>query len=189
VLPIQGKPKYVVTADMLNTDRQFSVISDEVCDYLVANRISLVLSGHQPCGDHPAVLRNKHNNLLFINADTSYANFNPAKPHDTRGAACHSLEVIADDNKTNITVDAITASGQVAKTNLTITPDTITGDPYVGILLMDGYLVQCKLSTGDYRLVKQKGFEVFYKNMSVADIEINLAENITEPAGIRSYSH
>jgi hypothetical protein len=140
VLPIQGKPKYVVTADMLNTDRQFSVISDEVCDYLVANRISLVLSGHQPCGDHPAVLRNKHNNLLFINADTSYANFNPAKPHDTRGAACHSLEVIADDNKTNITVDAITASGQVAKTNLTITRDTITGDLMVSFCVSSAKL-------------------------------------------------
>jgi hypothetical protein len=176
VLPIPGRPKQVVTADMLSADRQFTMVPDEVSDYLLANRISVVLTGHQPCGDHPALLRNKLDNLLFINADTGYANFNPAKPHDTRGVACHSLEIIADNNKTSISIDAMTATGLEVKTNLMITPDNIMGDPYVGKLLANGYLVQCKLPSDDYRLVKQEGFQVSYKNMSGPEIEANLVE-------------
>jgi Calcineurin-like phosphoesterase len=174
VLPIPGKAKQVVTADMLSADRQFTTLADEVSDYLLTSKISVVLTGHQPCGDHPAFLRNKDDNLLFINADTGYANFNPAKPHDTRGVAGHSLEIIADDKKTSITVDATLSTGQAVKTSLAITPDTILGDPYIGKLLAEGYLVQCKLETGDYRLVKQQGFQVFYKNMSVIELEANL---------------
>jgi hypothetical protein len=178
VLPIPGKSKQVVTADMLTPGRRFTQISDEVDDYLLANKISVVLTGHQPCGDHPALLRNQRNNLLFINGDTGYADFNPSKPSDTRGVACHSLELSADTNKTVVTIDAITAQAITVKTSLTLTPDAISNDNYIGRVLRDGYLVQCKLSSEEYRLVKQEGFEISYKNISAAELKTCIDDNI-----------
>ena len=176
VLPIPGKPKQVVTADMLSADRQFAAIPAEVNDYLLANNISVLLTGHQPCGDHPALVRNQSNNLLMINGDTGYASFNPVVPNDTRGVACHSLEISADPHKTVITIDAINAQALSINTLLTLTPDNILGDQYIGKLLADGYLVQCKLPTDEYRLIKQEGFKVSYKNISAGELQTNLAQ-------------
>jgi hypothetical protein len=171
VLPIPGKQKYVITADMLNKERQFVTISEEVNHYLNRNKLSIVLTGHQPCGDHPCVIRNTTNNALFINGDTGYA-IEPVNADDTRGNACHTVEMAVDDNQaTEVTIHATLPDKTEVRTELRVLADKIEGDPYIGIVLNDHRLVQCRLANGDYRLAEQKGFKVNYSTVK--------AENMT----------
>ena len=160
VLPIPGKSKSIITADMLDPKRQFTKIPEEVSRYLRENGIQVVLTGHQPCGDHPALLRDK--GLLFINGDTGYAAFNPQIADDTRGGATHTLEIIANKDKADIDLRASLPNKIKIRTQLSIRPDTIDGDPYVGLITPAHELVQCQLPDGNYRLVYQEGFNVKY---------------------------
>jgi hypothetical protein len=181
VLPIPGKHKSVVTADMLSESRQFKPIPDSVSQYLLANNISVVLTGHQPCGNHPAIVRNSSNNLLCINADTGYAQFDPNNTHDTRGTSGHTLEIIATPNQTSVLISATISNSSSADTTLIVTPNEITGDDYIGKFLKDDYLVQCKLINGNYQLARQEGFEVNYQIKPVAEIESELAADDISP--------
>lgn len=168
VLPLPHKTKSIITADMLNSDRQFMRIPNTVANSLRENGISVVLTGHQPCGDHPAIIRDK--GLLFINGDTGYAAFNPQIIDDTRGEATHTLEFIADENKEEIDLHAILPNKTKVRTKLSINGDTIEGDPYIGFVTSEHELVQCRLADGNYRLAAQQGFNVKYSTRAASEV-------------------
>jgi hypothetical protein len=174
VLPMPNKTKYVVTADMLSNSRQFNPVAAEVSQYLIANKISVVLTGHQPCGDHPLLLRGG-DNLLFINGDTSYAGFrNSTSADDTRGGAWHRLEINADGGHTRINLKAVMSDMRGVETSISVTPSSIIGDPLVGQILPDHSVVQTRDGGDKVRLVRQEGFEVKYTGVAVAEVEVRL---------------
>lgn len=177
VLPLPNKPKSIITADMLSPDRQFVKIPSEVSHYLRQNEIQIVVTGHQPCGDHPAILRD--NGLLFIDGDTGYAAFNPQVVDDTRGGATHTLEILANEHTAEIDLKATLPNKTKVRTQLSITADTIEGDPYVGLVTPGHELVQCQLSDGTYRLASQKGYSVSYSEQP-ASIISQLIHSIEE---------
>jgi hypothetical protein len=179
VLPTPKKPKYIMTADMLNPDRNFKDIPSDVSQYLRQNNISIVLTGHQPCGDHPVLLRNADNNILFVNGDTSYANATPQSLGDTRGDVYHTVEISVDRLSTDVVIEAKLSDGTTVTTKLCITPNQIQGDPYIGTVISDGRLVQCKLPSDDYRLVQQQGFKVSYSTLTAIELA-KILENKTE---------
>lgn len=175
ILPIPGKEKFVITADMLGENRQFTQVSPYVSDYLRKNSISVVLTGHQPSGDHPAILQSDQ--IVFINGDTSYANQDQKNPNDTRGDAGHLLEISAGKEQAQISIQATLADATPVCTELNVTPEQIEGDPYIGRVLSNGELVQCKLPSGEYRLAQQNGFQVTYSLLNSADLAMKLNEN------------
>ena len=170
ILQPPSKPKSVITEWMLNNQRQFIEPPQEVSQYLRDNRIHVVLTGHQPCGDHPAILRTAYN-ALFINGDTGYAAFAQSNPDDTRGVTSHTLEIVASSDQANIRIEAVLPDKTFVTTKLTVTPEKIGSDAYVGRVSADNQLVQCRLTNGDYRLIQQKGFQVDYLTLSPADVE------------------
>lgn len=175
VLPIPGKNKFIITEDNLGKDREFIGIKPEVVSYLERNRIQVVLSGHQPGGDHPVVIRD--NNLVFINGDTGYAKFDPKNQDDTRGPTCHTLELLANSEETLCFINATLSDNTHVTTHLKVNVSGVSGDPYIGTILPGEGLIQCKLDQG-YRLANQKGFNVTYRTVKVEDIEerINLGK-------------
>jgi hypothetical protein len=171
VLPIPGSIKYIMTADMLGKEREFIEVPGVVDDYLTDNSISLILTGHQPCGDHPAIRRGKSHPLLFIDGDTGYGKGDLSNPDDTRGKAFHTLEITADRQKTCIDIAARLANGESVITHLTVSEKDITGDYYIGKLLSDHRLVQCRLGDGNYRLITQQGFKDDYSIVTPSELE------------------
>jgi hypothetical protein len=168
-LPFAHKPKSVMTADLLGQGRQFAEVPEAVSQYLAANKIQLVLTGHQPIGDHPAILRSK--NILFINGDTGYAKSDPKNPDDTRGVTTHTLDILASPLTTQVDLKATLSDSSTVTTALTVTPDHIAGDPYIGRVTLDHQLVQCRLANGDYRLIQQQGYQVSYATLNKAAVE------------------
>jgi hypothetical protein len=171
VLPLPNKPKYVITADMLNPERNFVPIPHSVSEYLIRNNISVVLTGHQPSTDHPVLLRSDEEKLFFVNGDTGYAIVETQNPDDTRGLSRHTLELTADREQVEIQVQAILLNGDAVKTDITVTSQEIKGDPYIGKILDDGKLIQCRLPDGNYRLAQQSGFKASYSIISAHEIE------------------
>lgn len=169
ILQPANVPKTVITDWMLNKERQFVDVAPEVSRYLHDNKINVVLTGHQPSGDHPVVLRSAHN-AVFVNGDTGYAAFSASDPDDTRGAAIHTLEVDASMANASISINAVLPDNTQVTTRLSIKPDGIEGDPYVGKVSQDHQLVQCRLPNGDYRLICQKGFQTQYAVMPASEI-------------------
>jgi hypothetical protein len=170
IVPVPGKEKFAITANMLGHRRQFIQVAPEVSEYLQKNKISLVLTGHQPCGDYPAILRNQENNILFVNNDTSYANTN-VNPNDTRGCAMHTTEIIATMSQVHVNIQAILSDAVVVKNYLTVQADNIVGDPYIGRVLPTMQLVQCKVGDDKYRLVGQEKYDVKYTLVNAKQIE------------------
>jgi hypothetical protein len=113
-----------MVADILDKDKQYTKVSHSVAEYLRKNNIQVVLTGHQICGDHPAIVRAE--NAVFINGDTG---------HDPRGEACHTLEIKATPNLAEVSIQATLADGTPINTQLTITESKIIGDPYIGHVL------------------------------------------------------
>jgi hypothetical protein len=171
VLPLPNKPKYVITADMLSPERHFVPIPHTVSEYLIKNNISVVLTGHQPGTDHPVLLRSDEDKLFFVNGDTGYAIVETQNPDDTRGLARHTLEMTADRDSVQIQVQATLLNGDAVKTDLTVTSSEIKGDPYIGKILDDDQLIQCRLPDGNYRLAQQSGFKASYSIISANEIE------------------
>lgn len=172
VLPIPGKNKFIITEDNLGGDREFVEIDTRVANYLTNNEINLVLTGHQPIGDHPAILR--HSNLLFINGDTGYAKSDPKSPDDTRGATCHTLEIRANSEETQCCIKATLSDFTLVTTQLKINSQGILGDPYIGTILPGHGLVQCQLDKDHYRIAYQKGFNVSYQNLSLGELDARI---------------
>lgn len=168
VLPLPGKTKSIITADMLDPDRQFIGVPGAVSRYLRENGIHVVLTGHQPCGDHPAILRD--NGLLFVNGDTGYASFNPKIVDDTRGGATHTLQILANKDGAKIDLQATLPNKTHIRTQLSVQADEITGDQYLGRVSKNHELVQCRLPDGNYRLAYQNGFNVKYSELPTSKI-------------------
>lgn len=159
-LPLLNAPKSIMVADILDKDKQYSSVSPSVLDYLRKNKIQAVLTGHQICGDHPAIVR--ADNVLFINGDTG---------HDPRGDAWHTLEIKATPNQADISIQARLSDKTPVNTQLIITENHIIGDPYIGRVLPDHRLIQCCMPNGDYRLLNLKGKQMTYCTISTSDIE------------------
>jgi hypothetical protein len=185
VLPIPGSIKYVMTADMLGKEREFIEVPGAVDNYLTQNKISVVLTGHQPCGDHPSIRRGKSHPILFIDGDTSYGKGDLSDPDDTRGNAFHTLEITADKDETKINIAATLANEESVTTHLIVSDDGITGDTYIGKLLSDNRLVQCRLADGNYRLITQQGFKDNYSVVTPSELK-NLFNSLPPCVGTLS---
>lgn len=176
---VPSEYRSIVTASMLDSQRQFTEVPSVISDYLQQNSIKIVLSGHQPCGDHPALLRSKDDGVVFINGDTSYANSRANNIHDTRGPSFHALQIKANDEHLNITIDACLLSGKVTQNSLDIINGKVVDETPMGKLLPGNELVQCFLEeTGYYRTLFQKGFTVEFKFRTQDEIESLLLENL-----------
>jgi hypothetical protein len=161
-LPIPNKPQSIITANMLGKNRQFTEVPSVVSQYLQRNNIHVILTGHQPIGDYPVILRASHS--LFINGDTGYAKFNASNPNqdDTRGNTAHALEIAASPQLAQIAIKATLSDDTHVANKLAVNGDSIVGDDYIGRITADNRLVQCRLANGDYRLVHQHGHQVSY---------------------------
>ena len=162
--------KQIMTSDYLNPKRQFIPIPIAVVEYLEDNQLQLVLGGHQPCGDHPAIIRDE--TCLVINGDTGYSNPQASPQGGTRGLASHCLEVVAHCDSVDIQLQAMMSDGQKATTEFGLHPGYIKGDSYVGLVSNQHELVQCRLENGNYRLIQQNGFNVEYKERSLESMEM-----------------
>ncbi|MDX1902464.1 MAG: metallophosphoesterase [Gammaproteobacteria bacterium] len=169
-------PRSIVVGNMLDDHGRFNSPSIEIEKYLIRNKISLVLTGHNPYGDHPAILRG-HNNVLFVSNDTCYADAHFTDPDDTRGGALHTTEIIADEQLTKIFIQARLSDETETQTELTITPEGIIGDPYIGKVLADHRLVQCRLASGDYRLIEKSGKNMHYSTITANQLEQELTKS------------
>ena len=157
-----------MVSDVLDKDRQYTKVSESVSEYLRKNNIRVVLTGHQQCGDHPAIVRT--DNAVFIDGDTMPTTCDPNTPNNPRGVMCHTLEIKASPDQAEVSV-ATLSDNTTTQTQLTITPNQIIGDPYIGQVLSDHRLVQCRLPNGDYRLFHLKGRQGSYLTMSPSEIE------------------
>ncbi|KTD07268.1 metallophosphoesterase [Legionella jamestowniensis] len=164
----------IVTASMLDDNRKFISIPPEVSTYLTKNKISLVLTGHQPCGDHPAILRSDDDQVVFINGDTGYANTEAKDPHDTRGPVTHTLQIFSGLDDMKIDIDARLLNEGRVSTKLKMAQGKVVSQHYVGKLLPGNELVQCQLKNGNYRIVHQEDFIVRYKEMTPDEVEQKL---------------
>lgn len=162
--------KQIMTSDYLNSKRQFIPIPIAVVEYLEENQLQIVLGGHQPCGDHPAIIRDE--TCLVINGDTGYSNPQGSLQGGTRGLASSCLEVVAHCDSVDLQLQAMLSDGQKVTTKFGLHPGYIKGDSYVGLVSNQHELVQCKLESGNYRLIQQNGFNVEYKERSLESIEM-----------------
>lgn len=175
---VPSEYRSIVTASMLDDQRQFVEVPGEVSDYLQRNGIKLVLSGHQPCGDHPALLRSKDDRVVFVNGDTSYANAYANNPHDTRGPASHTLQVHVNEEHLCIKIDASLLTGKTSQNSLDMVNGEVVDNTPIGKLLPGNELVQCLLDeSGYFRTLHQKGFMVQYKFRTLEEIESLLQLN------------
>lgn len=175
-LPIAGLRKNPTTADWLGPQREFQTLSPAVTSYLANNGIQAVLTGHQPTGNQAMILR-ADNTTLILNGDTGYSQVNPQNPHDTRGNISHTLELLADKQQTQVSVQAHLATAQPTSTHLFVDKDGIHGDAYIGKILSDGRLVQCQLAADQYGLIRQQGFRVEYSTASKEELTHILSES------------
>lgn len=166
-LPIAGQLKHVITSDYLDHQRQFKQIPYAISEYLEDNDLQIVLSGHQPCGDHPAIV--KDGSLIFINGDTGYSN--PQDPKNTRGCAFHCLELVTKEDHVRIELNAVLSNKNPVNTHLEVHKRFIKGNPYIGLITPDKELVQCQQEDELYRLAKQSGFKVEYRFVDTQEMQ------------------
>lgn len=86
---------------------QLKPIPKAVIDFLNQAGIYRVVSGHQPFGDFPLILRTE--NLEVIVADTSYSDSKSAQ--DNRGKAIHNLEISLEKQGWRSRIQAIKKDG------------------------------------------------------------------------------
>ncbi|KTD43675.1 metallophosphoesterase [Legionella quateirensis] len=178
---VPSEYRSIVAASMLDSQRRFVPVPGLVSDYLYRNGIQLVLSGHQPCGDHPALLRSEDDRVVFINGDTSYANSRANNIHDTRGPSFHTLQIHANEDHLNINIDASLLTGKEIKNSLDMSNGVVVDETPIGKLLPGNELVQCLLDGGYYRTIIQEGFKVEYKFRTKEEIELLLSKNLNSP--------
>lgn len=180
---VPSEYRSIVTACMLDDQRRFTEVPHIVSDYLHQNGIQLVLSGHQPCGDHPALLRSTDDRVVFINGDTSYANSRANNIHDTRGPSSNTLQIQVHDEHLNVSIEASLLTGKEIQNSIDIVKGVVVDNTPIGKLLPDNELIQCLLESGYYRTISQKGFQVQYKFRTLEEIELMLQarSKITSP--------
>lgn len=172
-LRVPSEYRSIVTASMLDQNRSFTEVPDLISNYLIKNKIKLVLSGHQPCGDYPAILRSKDDQIVFINGDTSYANSN-SNPNDTRGQAHHNLEILVNENGMKINIDASLSTGERITNSIEMVDNKVVDCTHIGKILPGNGLVQCFMAENDtYRIIHQEGFKIEYKLKTKSEIDLH----------------
>jgi hypothetical protein len=142
--------------------------------YLRDGQISQVLSGHQPHGDCPLVIRT--GSLSVITADTSYSNFGHG---DNRGQAVSEV-LITEGSHRSSHVHGKLADGTAIKYTVTdgeVCPGKEQGDQFVGKQLSDGRWVKAKthnpaqkpgldIASEEYVLCYGEGTKLTHSRMS-----------------------
>lgn len=177
-LRVPSEYRSIVTSAMIDAQRQFVDVPEEVSDYLSRGGINIVLTGHQPCGDHPVLLRSVDDRVVFLNGDVGYANSKANNTHDTRGLAAHTTEIDIDLEETKISIDASLFTGKRLINSLRIQNGYVAGDTFIGRLLPDNELVQCQLPNGYYRTIKQQGFTVNYHFRTEDELRHHFQRNV-----------
>lgn len=161
---IPGDFRSIVTASMLGPQREFQPVPSVVSEYLKQSGISMVLTGHQPIGDHPAILRSSDDSVVFVNGDVSYANVAANNVHDTRGDVWHNIHIDASIEETQLNIEAQLLSGSLLTHQLKHSNGRVIDDTPIGKVLPEGELVLCRLpETSHYRTIHQQGYRVTYK--------------------------
>lgn len=154
-LPLE--PRSVVVGNMLDDAGRFAPPSDGLCHWLQKNRIRMVLTGHNPYGDHPVVLRSQSDRVLFVLNDTSYANVDRGNTDSMRGIAAHTTEITGDRQCLQLHIAADLITGIQTQTHLTVSDQGVMGDPWMGLVTPDHAVVQCRLPDGSYQLARKEG--------------------------------
>ena len=129
-----------------------------VQEYLLADQISQVISGHQPHGDCPLVIRT--GSVRVITADTSYSQFGHKSSWgvDNRGDAVSEVIVTECTGYRSTSVQGRLADGSEIQYTLA-EPDhpsgdaRLQGDKFVGRQLSDGSWVKAKVAASDEYLL------------------------------------
>jgi hypothetical protein len=168
--------------------------------YLLDGQISQVISGHQPHGDCPLVIRT--GSLSVITADTSYSHFDHKSSWgvDNRGKAVSEVVITEDlqGRHRSSHVHGRLADGTVIKYTVTdlgeVCPGEEQGDKFVGKQLSDGRWVKAKIpnpavkigleiESGEYVLCYGEGTKFTDSRMSAQALaELDKRSGFKSPA-------
>jgi len=144
--------------------------SAHVRTWLEKSQINRLLSGHQPHGQSPTVVRHPATGLLVVTADTSRSNANGSKvlnPANNRGAALSIVRIIGDC----LFIQGETNDGQQHGCRLHVDPNKDTmPDALVGRQLTDNSWVKTVMRHSDdlkVTIARGKGFKVEVSDISV----------------------
>ena len=142
-------------------------IAPAVREYLVASGIKSVITGHQPHGDCPLVIRSGQ--VTAISADTSYSHMGHRSGWgtDNRGDAVSEVLLYADGG---IKVHGVLADGNKVMYQL----GGVGEDKFVGRQLSDGYWVKAKTegaAGAKYVLCLGEGFELTVSRRTEREME------------------
>ena len=149
--------------------------------YLGASGIKSVITGHQPHGDCPLVIRSGQ--VTAISADTSYSKMghNSGWGTDNRGDAVSEVLLYAGGG---ITVHGVLADGNKVRYQL---GEEGGGDKFVGRQLSDGNWVKAKTegaagaAGAEYVLCLGEGFELTVSRRTEREMEALTKEDFIEP--------
>ena len=151
-------------------------LAPEVRQFLRASGITNVISGHQPHGDCPLVIRSGQ--VTAICADTSYSQMGhkSAWGVDNRGQAVCEVLLYVDGASE---VHGVLADGSPFGYTL----GGPGGDKFVGRQLSDGYWVKAKTAAPnpEYVLVLGEGFKLTVSRKSEADLLLLADADFTQP--------
>jgi hypothetical protein len=153
-------------------------IPKQVQTFMLSNRISGVVSGHQPHGDCPMVICTGCSNV--ITADTSYSEMNSESAHgyrDNRGQNCVNELIVHRDG--TYEVHGVLADGQEIEYKV----GGKDGDPFVGRQLKnDERWIKAKYKGKDeYLAVKGEGFTLTKFVMTGEELRSYNNEQFVEP--------
>jgi len=152
-------------------------IAPAVREYLEASDIKSVITGHQPHGDCPLVIRSGQ--VTAISADTSYSHVGHKSGWgtDNRGVAVSEVLLYADGG---ITVHGVLADGNKVRYQL----GGVDEDKFVGRQLIDGYWVKAKTegaAGAEYVLCRGEGYKLTVSRMTEQKMEALTKEDFIEP--------
>jgi hypothetical protein len=162
-------------------------LAPEVRAYLGASGIKSVITGHQPHGDCPQVIRSGL--VTAISADTSYSQMGhkSAWGVDNRGEAVSEVLLYADGGSE---VHGVLADGSKVRYRL---GGAGGGDKFVGRQLRDGYWVKAKTDSAEaeYVLCLGEGFKLTVSRRTEREMEALTEADFVEadpvPIGVCGY--
>mmetsp|Transcript_54216 Transcript_54216/g.129191 ORF Transcript_54216/g.129191 Transcript_54216/m.129191 type:complete len:945 (+) Transcript_54216:92-2926(+) len=123
--------------------------SAKVEDYLTESGINRVLSGHQPHGQSPTVVRHPRTGLLCVTADTSYSDPAAEKLFNKANMRGHVVSLVRI-HKDTVHISGVLADGTEHECNLRSDPDDDEmPDGLVGRQLTDNSWVKTVITQGD----------------------------------------
>jgi len=152
-------------------------IAPAVREYLEASDIKSVITGHQPHGDCPLVIRSGQ--VTAISADTSYSHVGHKSGWgtDNRGVAVSEVLLYADGG---ITVHGVLADGNKVRYQL----GGVDGDKFVGRQLSDGNWVKAKTegaAGAEYVLCLGEGYKLTVSRRTEQEMEALTKVDFIEP--------